>query len=109
MDHPDGRDPGRKARARNVQRPSRRLGSTTKQPLRDESGEIIGTFGLSRDVTAQVDAQAALTYQAHHDSVTGLANRPVLMERVQQALADLEGRPERFALLFIDLDDFKGL
>ena len=72
-------------------------------------GEIIGTFGLSRDITAQVEAQAALTYQAHHDSVTGLANRPALMERLLQALADREGRPDRFALLFIDLDDFKSI
>ncbi|MFZ1993574.1 MAG: GGDEF domain-containing protein, partial [Solirubrobacteraceae bacterium] len=83
--------------------------STTKQPLFDESGEIIGTFGLSRDITAQVDAQAALTYQAHHDSVTGLANRPALMERVRHSLAGGEGRADRFALLFIDLDDFKSI
>jgi diguanylate cyclase (GGDEF)-like protein/PAS domain S-box-containing protein len=83
--------------------------STTKQALFDESGEIIGTFGLARDITAQVDAQEALTYQALHDSVTGLANRPALMERVIHALADHEGRPGRLALLFIDLDDFKGI
>jgi diguanylate cyclase (GGDEF)-like protein len=83
--------------------------STTKQPLFDESGEIIGTFGLSRDITAQVDAQQALTYQAHHDSVTGLANRPALMERILDALADREGRSDRFALLFVDLDDFKSI
>jgi diguanylate cyclase (GGDEF)-like protein/PAS domain S-box-containing protein len=83
--------------------------STTKQALLDESGEIIGTFGLSRDITAQVDAQEALTYQALHDSVTGLANRVALLDRLVQALAALEGRPDRLALLFIDLDDFKSV
>jgi diguanylate cyclase (GGDEF)-like protein/PAS domain S-box-containing protein len=83
--------------------------STTKQPLFDESGEIIGTFGLSRDVTAQIDAQHALSYQALHDSVTGLANRPALVERVLHALGDREGRSARLALLFIDLDDFKSI
>jgi two-component system, sensor histidine kinase and response regulator len=38
--------------------------STTKMPLRDDRGEIIGTFGISRDVTAQVEAEKALTRQA---------------------------------------------
>ncbi len=83
--------------------------STTKQPLFDECGNIIGTFGLSRDITVQIDAQQALTYLALHDSVTGLANRPALMERIVRALADRKGRTDRFALLFIDLDDFKSI
>ena len=41
--------------------------STTKLPLRDDDGRIIGTFGLSRDVTAQVKAEQALAHQALHD------------------------------------------
>jgi diguanylate cyclase (GGDEF)-like protein len=83
--------------------------STTKLPLLDEDGEIIGTFGLSRDITALVVAQETLTYQALHDPVTGLVNRVALIDRLHQALAALEGRPERLALLFVDLDDFKSI
>jgi diguanylate cyclase (GGDEF)-like protein/PAS domain S-box-containing protein len=83
--------------------------STTKLPLLDASGKIIGTFGFTRDVTVQVEAQEALTYQALHDSVTGLANRVALMDRLLQALAALEFRPDQLALLSINLDDFKSV
>jgi diguanylate cyclase (GGDEF)-like protein/PAS domain S-box-containing protein len=83
--------------------------STTKVPLRDDHGQIFGTFGTSRDVTAQIEAQHAVAYQALHDHVTGLANRVALMDRLAEALVALERRPGRVALLFIDVDDFKSV
>ena len=83
--------------------------STTKMPLLDDNGRIIGTFGISRDVTAQVAAQEALSHQALHDPVTGLANRIALMDRLAQALVALERTPGRIVLLFVDLDDFKSI
>ena len=49
--------------------------ATTKLPLRGDNGEIVGTFGISRDVTTQVEAQSALARQALEDPVTGVANR----------------------------------
>ena len=81
--------------------------STSKMPLRDEVGRIIGTFGISRDVTAQIKAENALAYQVLHDPVTGLANRVALMDRLSQALVAMERHPGRLAVLYVDLDHFK--
>jgi diguanylate cyclase (GGDEF)-like protein/PAS domain S-box-containing protein len=83
--------------------------STTKLPLRDGEGRIIGTWGISRDVTAQVKAERALARQTMHDPLTGLPNRLAFMDRLSQALASLERSRRRAALLSVDLDDFKGI
>jgi diguanylate cyclase (GGDEF)-like protein len=83
--------------------------STTKMPLRDESGHIIGTLGVSRDITAQIQAERALAHQALHDPLTGLANRVALMDRLAQALVAMERHRSRLAVLFIDLDNFKEI
>jgi diguanylate cyclase (GGDEF)-like protein/PAS domain S-box-containing protein len=80
---------------------------TTKMPLRNAHGEVIGTFGISRDVTAQIRAENALAHQALHDPVTGLVNRTALMDRMSQALVDMGSRPGRLAVLFVDIDHFK--
>ncbi len=81
--------------------------STTKLPLRDDDGRIVGTFGISRDVTAQVLAEQALAHQALHDGVTGLANRLALMDRLAQCLLALDRRQGRVGLFFVALDNFK--
>jgi diguanylate cyclase (GGDEF)-like protein/PAS domain S-box-containing protein len=83
--------------------------STTKLPLRDDEGRIVGTFGMSRDVTAQVLAEQALAHQALHDGLTGLANRLALMDRLSQAVLALDRSHGRVGLFFVDLDNFKAI
>jgi len=72
--------------------------STSRWPLCDAQGEIVGTWGITRDITAQMQ-----------DPQTGLANRLALMDRLKQALVRLEREPGRVAVLFLDIDDFKEI
>ena len=71
-----------------------------------EDGVAVGLQGVARDVTERRAFEHELTRRSFHDSLTGLANRVLLVDRVDHVLA----RPstaERVALLVIDLDDFK--
>ncbi|HTW97987.1 MAG TPA: bifunctional diguanylate cyclase/phosphodiesterase, partial [Acidimicrobiales bacterium] len=74
-----------------------------------ESGVIVGTFGISRDITAQIAAEQALAHLAMHDHLTGLVNRVAMFDRLEQVLSTLERRPARVAVCFVDLDDFKRI
>ncbi|MCD9877710.1 aminotransferase class I/II-fold pyridoxal phosphate-dependent enzyme [Streptomyces guryensis] len=74
--------------------------------FRDER-TVAGLVVTLRDVTEQRRLAHELTQRAFHDSLTGLPNRTLLLERIERAL--LRGRRESSmtCLLFIDLDDFK--
>lgn len=55
------------------------------------------------------DANSKLTQQTLHDNLTKLANRGFLEDRLKQMLADATREKNRFAIMFIDLDDFKTI
>jgi len=50
-----------------------------------------------------------ISHMAHHDALTGLANRAMLQTRLQQALSSARRRGDQLAVMFIDLDDFKAI
>ena len=81
--------------------------STTKMPFRNEAGEIIGIVGICRDVTERKRAEDQIYFMAHHDALTGLPNRSVLMDRLTQALLQAERNGHQVTTIFIDLDNFK--
>jgi diguanylate cyclase (GGDEF)-like protein len=60
-----------------------------------------------RDVTDRQALQQELSYQAFHDSLTGLANRQLFTDRLTHALRRRIGATEPLVVLFLDLDDFK--
>ncbi|WP_353673219.1 EAL domain-containing protein [Synechocystis sp. LKSZ1] len=81
---------------------------TLTKAIVDDQGQIIHFQSTSRDVTARVQIEEQLKYDARHDSLTGLANRSVLIERIELAIHRLSRHPQAcFSLLFLDLDNFK--
>jgi diguanylate cyclase (GGDEF)-like protein/PAS domain S-box-containing protein len=75
--------------------------------ITDESGEIEAVEGIARDVTARKEAEHQLAHQALHDSLTGLPNRRLLIDRIEQALARNERESSQVAVVLLDLDRFK--
>jgi len=69
-----------------------------------QPGHFVATL---TDVSAIRAVEAQLEYLAHHDALTGLPNRVLLQDRMEQEIARARRDDARFALLFIDLDNFK--
>lgn len=82
---------------------------TTLSPENDADGAVIGVLTSTRDITANKAAERALAHQAMHDSLTGLANRYLLMDRLTRALLRMERAPGRVVLYFVDVDQFKSI
>jgi len=76
-------------------------------PVRDDGGGILAGMAVAQDVTEQRWAEEAVRWQARHDVLTGLPNRALLRDRLEQVLAMAERSGELIALLFLDLDRFK--
>jgi diguanylate cyclase (GGDEF)-like protein/PAS domain S-box-containing protein len=82
---------------------------TTKIPLRNRRDQIIGTMGISRDITDRKQAEARIRYMALHDALTGLPNRTLLQDRLSQAIALARRNEKRVGVLMLDLDRFKNV
>lgn len=71
------------------------------------SGAVVNYLAVFSDITDQKAAEALVQHQAHHDALTGLANRTLLGIHLDHALARARREKDRLAVLFVDLDQFK--
>ncbi len=78
-------------------------------PIHDRHGGVSGAVIVFRDVSQSRDMARKMAYLAQHDTLTGLANRILLEERVDQALRQARRSSQRIALLFVDLCNFKRI
>lgn len=83
------------------------LGSIS--PIRDDSGTITHFVGVKEDITELKRLQDQMAHMAHHDQLTGLPNRFLFLDRLGQMLIQAKRRDTSFAVLYLDLDDFKAV
>jgi len=75
--------------------------------IRTPNGETDKVVIVSRDVTERLNTEERLRHLAHHDALTGLPNRTLLLDRINQAIAQAQRLELHVAVLYIDLDNFK--
>ncbi len=81
----------------------------TISAVRDAAGAVTHYLGLFTDITPMKQQQVQLERLAHYDALTGLPNRVVLADRLQQAIGQSQRRHQSLAVAFIDLDGFKAI
>jgi diguanylate cyclase (GGDEF)-like protein/PAS domain S-box-containing protein len=85
------------------------IDSTAIAPVMNDEGEIVRYVAIKHDVTERKELEARLEHMAHFDMLTGVPNRQLFLERLEQSISLARRHQERLALLFIDLDGFKEI
>ncbi len=80
---------------------------STASPIRDGKGSVTGGVLVFHDVSESRELNRRLSYHASHDILTGLVNRRELENRLERALKSARARETSYALLYLDLDQFK--
>jgi diguanylate cyclase (GGDEF)-like protein/PAS domain S-box-containing protein len=81
----------------------------TISAIRDSNGKTTNFVGVFSDITQEKEASEKLLHSASHDALTGLPNRSLLHDRLEQALNKANRDQTGLTLLFIDLDGFKPI
>lgn len=76
-------------------------------PIRNEQGDVLGVVLVFHDVTEQRRLSGEMSFQATHDTLTGLVNRAEFEARLRRLLHRTHEDKSHHALMYIDLDQFK--
>ena len=82
---------------------------TSKIPLKDPDGQVMGLVGIGRDITERKLLESKLVTMAHYDPLTALPNRTLFLEKANMGLAHAKRGGMQCAILFVDLDHFKSV
>jgi diguanylate cyclase (GGDEF)-like protein/PAS domain S-box-containing protein len=77
--------------------------------IQNPTGEVINYVGVFTDISKLKASESRLEFLAHHDPLTGLPNRLLLLSRLQHAIETSQRGGKLLALLMIDLDRFKDV
>ena len=78
-------------------------------PIHNRDGKVAGAVIVFHDARASQAMTQQMSHLAQHDFLTDLPNRVLLMERMSQAIRLAKRHRKQFALLFLDLDNFKNI
>jgi len=84
-----------------------RILATSRIVVRDSHGDAKHLIVVIDDITERKRSEQRIAFMAHHDVLTGLANRLAIMERIEEAVARHRRRGDPFSVLLLDLDRFK--
>lgn|SRR5574341_120179 len=74
-----------------------------------ENGQLVGNFGVARDVTGRKRAEEKLRHVAYYDALTGLPNRELFLDRLHQAIIQARRYKRMLAVMLLDIDRFKEI
>ena len=84
--------------------------------FKDETGKTVGVIGYIKDISRRKKAEKKLKkqekllrYQASYDALTGLPNRVLFQDRLEQSIEKAKRHNTKFAIFFLDLDRFKQI